>query len=203
MNEPQFIRSTAPHIVEVAEGSHNAKSKSATIGTDAQWAYTDSKAFFDADLEAERSLETERSSLYLEEPITDVVGPGQESTNAKSSSANSGMDVQEVNTSSMAFIDASPSAELKTVFLDPQSAMAALPSLELDPAEVNALLLSSTNALPVVEAPAGLDEPDKKPNFSQAQEESHFSGQIVELKNKNDHVRAELKRRESAPFTTT
>ncbi len=203
MNEPQFIRSTAPHIVEVAEGSHNAKSKSATIGTDAQRAYTDSKAFVDADHETERSLEAERRTLHLDEPITDVVGPGQESTTANSSSANSVMDVQEVNTSSMAFIHASPSAELQTVFFDPQSAMAARPPQELDPAEVSALFLSSTNALPVIEVPAALDEPDKKPSSSQTQETSHFSGQIGELKAKNDHVRAELKRRESVPFTKT
>ena len=26
MNKPQFIRSNAPHIVEVAEGSHDARS---------------------------------------------------------------------------------------------------------------------------------------------------------------------------------
>ncbi len=197
MNDPQFIRSTTPHIVEVAEGSHNAKSKSATIGTDAKRAYTHSTEFFDAD------LETERTTLYLDEPITDVVAPGEVSTNENSSSANSGVDVQEVDTSSKAVIHASPSAELKAVLFDPQSAMAALPSLELDPAELSALSLSSTSALPVMAAPAALNEPDKKTNSGQAHVKSHFSDEIGQLKAKNDHVRAELQRRESAPSAKT
>jgi len=34
MSEPEFIPSGAPHSVEVAEGSHVAKSKSAHVGTD-------------------------------------------------------------------------------------------------------------------------------------------------------------------------
>ena len=34
MSEPQFIPSAAPHSVEVAEGSHLAKSKSANVGTE-------------------------------------------------------------------------------------------------------------------------------------------------------------------------
>ena len=169
MNEPQFVRSTAPHIVEVAEGTHHAKSKSATIGTDAKRAYTHSTEFVDA----------------------------------KSSSADSSMDLPLADSNSRVFIHADPSAELKAVFFDPQSAMAALPSLELDPAEVNALLLSSTSVLPVITAPAALDEHGKKPKSSPAHFTSHFSDQIGDLKEKNDHVRAELKRRESAPSTKT
>jgi len=197
MNEPQFVRSTAPHIVEVAEGSHNAKSKSATIGTDAKRAYTHSTEFVDA------ALETERRTLYLDQPITDVVTPGQVITDAKSSSADSSMDLPLADSNSKVFIHADPSAELKAVFFDPQSAMAALPSLELDPAEVNALLLSSTSVPPVITAPAASDEPGKKPKSSPAHVTSHFSDQIGDLKEKNDHVRAELKRRESAPSTKT
>ena len=145
MSDPQFIRSTAPHIVEVAEGSHNAKSKSATIGTDAQRAYTNSTAFIHAD----------------------------------------------------------PLAELKTVFFDEQSTMAARPSLELDAAEAHALVLSSTSGPPVIAASAALNEPDKTPSSSQAHFKSHYSDQIGELKAKNDHVRAELKRRETAPSNKT
>ena len=197
MNEPQFVRSTAPHIVEVAEGTHHAKSKSATIGTDAKRAYTHSTEFVDA------ALETERRTLYLDQPITDVVAPGQVITDAKSSSADSSMDLPLADSNSRVFIHADPSAELKAVFFDPQSAMAALPSLELDPAEVNALLLSSTSVPPVITAPAALDEHGKKPKSSPAHFTSHFSDQIGELKEKNDHVRAELKRRESAPSTKT
>ena len=34
MSEPQFIPSSTPHSVEVAEGSHVAKSKSANVGTE-------------------------------------------------------------------------------------------------------------------------------------------------------------------------
>ena len=197
MNEPQFVRSTAPHIVEVAEGSRNAKSKSATIGTDSQRVDSGSTAFVDADPSAERR------TLYLDEQSTAVLAPDQVITNAKSASANSGMKVPLVDSNSTAFIHADPLAELKTVFFDEQSTMAARPSLELDPAEVDALLLSSTTVLPGMTAPAALNEPDKTPSSSNAQVKSHFSGQIGELKEKNDHVRAELKRRESAPSTKT
>jgi len=197
MNEPQFVRSTAPHIVEVAEGSRNAKSKSATIGTDSQRVDSGSTAFVDADPSAERR------TLYLDEQSTEVLAPGQVITNAKSSSANSGMNVPPVDSNSTAFIHADRLAELKTLFFEEQSTMAALPSLELDPAEVHALLLSSTTVLPGMTAPAALNEPDNTPSSSKAQVKSHFSGQIGELKEKNDHVRAELQRRESAPSTKT
>lgn len=198
MSDPQFIRSTAPHIVEVAEGSHNAKSKSATIGTDAQRAYTNSTAFVDA------APSAERRTLYLDEQSTDVLAPGQVITNAKSASENSsGMDVPLVNSNSTAFIHADTTAELKTVFFDEQSAMAARYALELDAAEAHALLLSSTSGPPVIAASAALNEPDKTPSSSQAHFTSHFSDQIGELKAKNDHVRAELKRRETAPSIKT
>jgi hypothetical protein len=198
MNEPQFVRSTAPHIVEVAEGSRNAKSKSATIGTDAQRVDSGSTAFVDA------APSAERRTLYLDEQSTDVLAPEQVITNANSASANiSGMDVPLVNSNSTAFIHADPLAELKTVFFDEQSAMAARYALELDPAEAHALLLSSTSGPLVIEASAALSEPDKTPNPSQAHFKSQFSDQIGELKAKNDHVRAELKRRETAPSNKT
>jgi hypothetical protein len=197
MSDPQFIRSTTPHIVEVAEGSHNAKSKSATIGTDAKRAYTDSTAFVDA------APSAERRTLYLDEQSADVVAPGQVISDAKSSSANSSVDLPLADSNSRVFIHADPSVELKAVFFDEQSPVAARAPQVLDPAEVNALLLSSTTALPVITAPATLDEPGETPSPSKTQVNSHFSGQISELKAKNDHVRAELKRRESVPSTKT
>lgn len=49
MNEAQFVRSGAPHVVEVAQGSHDAKSKSATLGTDVQRIETDTPEFVHAD----------------------------------------------------------------------------------------------------------------------------------------------------------
>lgn len=53
MNDAQFIRSTAPHVVEVADGSRNAKSKSAIIGTDVQQVDTHSTDFINADHSSE------------------------------------------------------------------------------------------------------------------------------------------------------
>lgn len=197
MSDPQFIRSSTPHHVEVAEGSRNAKSKSGTIGTEAQQEDSNSTVFVDAD------LPTESRTLYIDEQSADVVASGQGSTNATNTSANSGADVQHADTKSRAFIHADAPAEIKTVFFDKHSTVAARAPQQLEPAEVNAPPLSSTTASPVSAAPVALYKPDKKSHSAGTQAKSQFSGQIGELKAKNDHVRAELKRRESAASAKT
>jgi hypothetical protein len=197
MTEPQFIRSTAPHIVEVGEGSRNAKSKSATIGTDVQRASTNSTVFVDAD------LPIELRTLFLDEQSTDSKEQGQENTAARSTSAKRYTDGQLIDSDETTRIDADPPAELKTVFFDQQGTLAARASPELDLAEVHPSPSSSASAPPAIAASADVDKPDKKPIASEAQLKSHFSDQIGELKAKNDRVRSELKRRESATFTKT
>lgn len=145
MNDSQFVPSTGLHAVEVAEGSRDAKSKSAT----------------------------------------------------------SAPDVRRVDTNSNEFIHAAPSAGLQAIFFGQQGSVEAHAPQGLDPAEVHVPHLSSTSAGPVIAAAATLDEPEKNASSAVAQLKSHFSDQIRELKEKNDHVRAELKRRESAAFTKT
>jgi len=197
MTEPQFIRSTAPHIVEVVEGSRNAKSKSATIGTDVQRASTNSTVFVDAD------LPIELRTLFLDEQSTDSKEPGQESTAASSTSSKRYTDGQRIDSDATTRINADPAAELKTVFFDQQSTLAAHASQDLDLDEIPPSPSSSASAPPAIAASAAVDKLDEKPSASRAQLKSHFSDQIGELKAKNDHVRAELKRRESATFTKT
>lgn len=55
MNEPQFIRSSALHVVEIVEGSHDARCKSAKLGTDVRRTKIDSTEFVHADPQAERN----------------------------------------------------------------------------------------------------------------------------------------------------
>lgn len=197
MTEPQFIRSTAPHIVEVGEGSHDAKRKSATIGTDVQRASTNSTVFVDAD------LPIELRTLFLDEQSTDSKEPGQESTAARSTSAKRYTDGQRIDSDATTRINADPPAELKTVFFDQQSTLAAHAPQELNLDEVHPAPSSSASAPPAIAASTALDKLAKKPSAFGAQLESHFSDQIGELKANNDRVRAELKRRESATFTKT
>jgi hypothetical protein len=46
MNKPQFIRSNAPHVVEVAEGSHDARSNfGGERGPDGRWTEIDTSEF--------------------------------------------------------------------------------------------------------------------------------------------------------------
>lgn len=197
MNGPEFIRSKAPHVVEVADGSRNAKSKSATIGTDVLKVDTDSTVFVDA------AVTTERRTLFLDDQIPDAKSRGEGSDDASSTSATTNADVQRVETASSQFINTEPSVALKTLLFDAQTTAAAGARQSLDQAEVNAILSSSTGAPAVIAALAALDKPDNKPSPLGAPMKSHFSDQIGELKAKNDRVRAELKRRESAAFTKT
>lgn len=145
MNEAQFIRSGAPHIVEVAQGSHDAKSKSATLGTDG------------------RHIETETAE----------------------------------------FVHADPPTELKTLSFDHSSTMPDTSHQVLNADEASPPPPRITSAPPVIRAAAALDVHTRKPAPETRQGQSHFSDQIGTLKAQNDHIRAELKRRESALIAKT
>lgn len=54
MNEPQFIPNRAPHVVEMPEGSHDAKSKSVHTGAEVQRTKIDSEVLAQADVPADR-----------------------------------------------------------------------------------------------------------------------------------------------------
>jgi hypothetical protein len=140
MNEAQFVRSGAPHIVEIAEGSHDAKSKSATLGTDV------------------RRIETEKAE----------------------------------------FVHADPPPELKPLSFDHSSSMPDSSPQVLNADEASLPPPRITSAPPVIRAAAALDVDASKPTPAKRQGQSHFSDQIGTLKAENNHIRAELKRRESA-----
>ena len=141
MNEPQFIRSGAPHIVEVSAGSHDAKSQSATLGTDV------------------RHIETETAE----------------------------------------FVHAEPPTELKSQSFDHSSTMPGSSPRVLNADEASLLPPPRiTSAPPVIQAATALEVHASKPTHATRQGPSHFSDQIDALKGENTHIRAELKRRESA-----
>jgi len=140
MNEAQIIRSSAPHIVEVSEGSHDAKSKSVTLGTDG------------------RHIKTETAE----------------------------------------FIHADPPTELKHLSFDHSSTTPGSSPQVLNADEASLPPLRITSAPPVIRAAAALDVHASKPTPVTRQGQSHFSDQIGMLKDQNNHIRAELKRRESA-----
>ena len=140
MNEPQFIRSGAPHIVEVSAGSHDAKSKSATLGTDV------------------RHIETETAE----------------------------------------FVHADPPIELESPSFDHSSTMPGSSPQVLNADEASLPPPRITSAPPVIHAATALSVHASKPTPATRQGPSHFFDQIDALKAENNHIRAELKRRESA-----
>jgi len=140
MNEAQFVRSGTPHAVEVAQGSHDAKSKSATLGADAKLIETDTAEFVRAD----------------------------------------------------------PPTELKTLSFDHSNTMPGSSPQVLNADEASLLPTRITSAPPVIRSAAALDVYASKPAPATRQVQSHFSDQIGALKAENNHIRAELKRRESA-----
>lgn len=145
MNEPQFIRSSALHVVEVSEGSHDARSKSTQLGTDVRRTEIDST----------------------------------ESTHTD------------------------PSPELKPLSLDHSSTISGSTPHDLDQFEGSPNPQPNTNASPAVPASTAMGAHTSDPAPRRGQAQSHFSDQISELKAANNHVRAELKRRESASSNQT
>jgi hypothetical protein len=145
MNEAQFIRSGAPHAVEVAQGSHDAKSKSATLGADA------------------KRIETDTAE----------------------------------------FVRTAPPTELKTLSFDHSSTMPGSSPQVLNADKASLPPPRITSAPPVIRAAAALDVHTRKPAPETRQGQSHFSDQIGTLKAQNNHIRAELKRRESVLIAKT
>jgi hypothetical protein len=141
MNKPQFIRSYAPHVVEVADGSVDALSPFAELGTD----------------------------------------------------------VRQTEIDSTEFVQSDPSPELKPASFDCSSAIPGIAPQVLDLPQVSPNPQPNTSAPPAVPASAALGTRAIQPNPSKDQAQSHFSERISQLKGKNNHVLAALKRLESAP----
>lgn len=142
MNEPQFIHSSAPHVVEMAEGSHDARSKTTHQTTEVQHTVNDT------------------AELVLSNPAPERKPDSFSPSGTKPSSAS-------------------------TVIFPPDVSAGPRPDHSLPP---------SVLAAEAFNLPAHKQTPAPHEHHAQ----SDFSERLNHLKNENNHIRAELKRRESS-----